>query len=626
MAHSLLKNDWTVAKIEEVLARHPRKPLLPVLGSEAWLKAGVNPLVRQYIKPLRARAEKECAEPLPELTDELYSGFHRTGSRLAFESVYFERRRRLARAVISLLLCDEDDPLRKGLADSAVSKITSVFEEVSWALPAHVNSHASDVTSGKDPLEIDLFCTETANVMAELIDLLGGVMPASLRERIRGRLLHQVFATYLDESLTPRFEWKHCTNNWNAVCHQGIVGAALSQLDDPRLLAEILASAAKCLPFFLSGFGDDGGCSEGPGYWNYGFGWFAELNRQLESRTDGELSLFEGDQHIHAIARYGPRVSLSGGNLVNFSDTGASGGLSPSLLAYLGDRLGDQELHHLALENYQMILEKGIDLEAERCDLFHLTRLILRCPGDLSAPAVFTRRDCYMPDLAVLVSHGTDSRGHLWEFAAKAGHNDEHHNHNDCGNYILNIDGVRLVTEIGAPDYVKDFFGPKRYEFLAARSLGHSLPVINGREQEAGRIHASKILSHSLTADDSDFLIDATACYPAEAGCRKFVRAFHLDKTAGTMTVEDEFELDRAESLEDAVVTIHPASISGDHAVIKAEKLELLLQAAPGTRFVRIESHPYRNRAGHEASINRLVFTTEDLAPQARMGFTIRLR
>lgn len=624
MPSNLLNSHWTAAQIEAVLVRHPRTPLLPGLGSEAWRKAGTNPVVRQYLKPFRTRAERECGEPLPGLTDELYSRFHRTGNRLAFEQVYFERRRRLARAVISLLLCDRDDPWRNRFAASAMAKITSILEEVSWALPAHVNAHAADITSGKDPFELDLMCTETANIMAEVIDLLGEVIPEALRTRIRERLVSQIFATYLDEKISHRFQWKQCTNNWNAVCHQGIIGAALSQGDDPQLLARLLASAARSLPFFLSGFGNDGGCSEGPGYWNYGFGWFTELNRQLETRTGGELSLFEGDEHVRAISRYGLMVSLSAGNLVNFADTGATGGLGPSLLAYLGGRLGDAELTSLAAENYRMMVNKGIDLEAERCDLFHLVRLILRCPGDLSASGL-VRRDAFLPDLAVLVARGTDSRGHLWEFAAKGGHNDEHHNHNDCGNFILNIDGVRLVTEIGAPEYVKEFFGPQRYEFLAARSLGHSLPVINGYEQATGRSHASKIISHSMDANTAGMLVDITACYPAEAGCRNCTRHILLDKNAGRLTVEDQFELDHANTVEDAIITIHDAAIQGDDAVIKSGGLTLLLQAAHGTKFVRIENHPYRTRGGEDAYINRIVFAATVPARHVRFACTLRL-
>ncbi|MGB8354088.1 MAG: hypothetical protein WCD79_09400, partial [Chthoniobacteraceae bacterium] len=408
ISRNLLRGDWSSARIEEVIARHPHKPLLPGIGSDVWRKVANNPLLQQLAKPSRVMAEDECGEPLPELTDELYSSFRRTGIRLTFERVYFERRRRLARVVISLLLSSENDPWRKRLTDSVINKLTSIFEEVSWALPAHVHWHDNEDFSGKDPLQIDLFCAETANLMAEMLDLLGDVIPSELRTRIRERLLHDVFENYVDEANSWRFSWKQNSHNWNAVCHQGVVGAALSQLNDPHLLAKILAAAKECLPLFLGGFGNDGGCSEGPGYWSYGFGWFTVLNEQLEARTDGELSLFEDDEHVRAIARYGPRVSLTAGNLVNFSDNAASGDLNASLLGYLGKRLNEPEFLVLAQENYRKLVQNGFNPNVQRADLFYLVRLILRCPDDLSKPVHFVRQDCFLPDLAMIVASGND--------------------------------------------------------------------------------------------------------------------------------------------------------------------------------------------------------------------------
>jgi hypothetical protein len=606
--------------IKEILSRHPRKPLLPPLGSTAWSRVAENAIIGEWMKPLRALAEEEAAAPLPVLTDELYGSFHRTGIRLHFEKVYFERRRRLARAGMSLLLCSEDDPWRQRLIDSFVEKLTSVFEEVSWALPAHVNWGKEDA-SGKDPLQIDLFCAETANLMAESLDLFGTIIPRPLRERMRTRLYADVFENYLNRP----FHWKEATHNWNAVCHQGVIGAALSQLDDIDLLSAMLSMAAKCLPLFLSGFGRDGGCSEGPGYWSYGFGWFTLLNEQLESRTGGELSLFENDPHIREIALFGPRVALSGGNLVNFADNGPTGGLPPAVLSYLGDRLDLPECTRAARENYRRVAQNGIDASAERCDLFFLTHLFLRCPENLAAQETGGAEDCFLPDLAVMVAHGADSRGHRWDFAAKAGHNDEHHNHNDCGSFILNIDGNRLITEIGAPEYTKAFFGPERYECLAARTLGHSLPIINGCEQVAGASHASKVVRHRMDADRADFAVDVTACYPPEAGCREFVRTFAFEKWKGKLTVIDTFTLDRAEGLEGAVITIHPILLLDGEALILAGNLALLLRPLEGCRFDRVDPHSYQSHAGKEALIQRLVLKPSSLTCTVRLGIEMEL-
>jgi hypothetical protein len=606
--------------IKEILSRHPRRPLLPPLDSPAWSQAAGNPIVARWMKPLRALAEEECALPLPELTDELYGSFHRTGSRREFESVYFERRRRLARAAMSLLLGGKEDPWRPRFIDSLVTKFASVFEEVSWALPAHVN-WGTNIASGKDPLQIDLFCAETANLMAETLDLFETVIPQSLRERVRVRLHRDVFENYLERP----FHWKEATHNWNAVCHQGVIGSALSQVDDVGLLSGMLSMARRYLPLFLSGFGPDGGCSEGPGYWSYGFGWFTFLNEQLELRTAGELSLFEKDNHIREIALFGPRISLLGGNLVNFSDNGPTGGLPPAVLAYLGERLSLPECSAAAQENYRRTAESGIDASAERCDLFYLTHLFLRCPEGLPEKQSRNAADCFLPNLAVLIAHGTDNRGHYWDFAAKAGHNDEHHNHNDCGSFILNINGYRFITEIGAPEYNRAFFGPERYECLAARTLGHSLPIINGCEQAAGASHASRVVSHRIDADRAEFAVDAARCYPPEAACREFLRTFAFDKWKGKLTVIDTFTLDRTEALEGAVISIHPILLLDGQALILAGNLALALRPLEGSRFDRVDSHSYQSRAGKEEFIQRLVLKPSRLASSVRLGFEMEL-
>ena len=49
------------------------------------------------------------------------------------------------------------------------------------------------------------------------------------------------------------------------------------------------------MKYYLSGFGDDGYCSEGAGYWNYGFGHYLYLAQIIYDYTDGMIDLFEAD-------------------------------------------------------------------------------------------------------------------------------------------------------------------------------------------------------------------------------------------------------------------------------------------------------------------------------------------
>lgn len=610
MTANLFRNINSIAELESLFARHPRKPLLPGLGSDAWKRARENPVVAALAAPLRERALQECDKPLPVLTDELYASFRATGRRVAFESVYFERRRRLGRAVATILLANANDPQMARLTQSMLEKYTSVFEEVSWALAAHVNWHNDDV-SGKEPMQIDLFCAETANLMAEVLDLVGELIPAPLQARIRERLRTHVWENYANNF--DNFHWPKVTHNWNAVCHQGVLGSALSQVEDPALLARMFWLARQSLPHFLGGFAKDGGCTEGIGYWSYGFGWFTVLNEQLETRTDGELSLFEGDEHVRRIAQYGPRMALAGGKLVNFSDNGANGTLSGPLLTYLGNRLREDDFNREGAKGYRQIAHDGIAMDAERCDVFMLGRLFLRCPVQIATGNEVPNDDCFLPDLAVIVAHGVDVRGRVWDFAAKAGHNDEHHNHNDCGAFILNVSGVRFVAEIGAPEYTKDFFSDKRYENLAARSMGHSVPLINGVEQAAGAAFASKVVAHTLGKDSVEFHVDVTAAYPATAECGEWMRTFRFEKRGG-LYLKDSFRLGHFGLTECALIAIHPVVLEGDVAMIRGDGLEMIVRALPGTRFVRVDTLSYRARGGEEGFVHRLAWKPEEIA------------
>jgi hypothetical protein len=619
MTANLFHDVGSIGELEKLCGLHPRKPLLPAIGSGPWNRARNNPIVATLGAPLRERAIAECGKPLPVLTDELYASFRATGFRLAFEKVYFERRRQLARAAVSLLLAAPDDPQFAPLARSMLEKLTGVFEEVSWALPAHVNWH-NDNLSGKEPMQIDLFCAETANLMAEMLDLFGDVIPAEVQTRIRERLRTHIWENYADNF--NKFHWTKATHNWNAVCHQGVIGSALSQVEDASLLARMLWLARQSLPLFLGGFAKDGGCTEGIGYWSYGFGWFTVLNEQMETRTGGELSLFEGDEHVRRIARFGPGMSLAGGKLVNFSDNGATGTLSGPLLTYLGRRLQECDCALEGATGYRQFVQEGVAMDAERCDVFLLGRLFLNCPEEIASFEEAPKPDCFLQDLAVIVAHGRDTHGRVWDFAAKAGHNEEHHNHNDCAGFLLNVSGVRFVAEIGAPEYTKDFFSEKRYENLAARSLGHSVPLINGIEQAAGASFTSRVIAHTLGKDVVDFEVDATAAYPIEAGCRKFVRAFHFEK-AGRLQVRDTFELDRFEAVESALIAICPVVLERGCAVIRGDGLELTVRASPGTRFDRVETLAYRSRGGEEAFVYRLVCVPEVLSPSCSVSIEI---
>lgn len=616
---NLLSDAPSRQDLADIFSRHAPASPLPRFGNPLWAAVLSTPFATPFLSELTRSALAEASQPLPELTDTLYRDYANTGVRLNFEGPYFERRRRLARAAISLLA--GINPPSPVLLQSFLSKFEALFSEVSWALPAHVKD-----PSGRDPRVLDLFGAETANLMAECLHVFAALIPTDLQSRIRARLRRNYFENYRDNDIW----WCHVTHNWNAVCHQGILGASLAVETDSALLADLFAKARTYLPKFLDGFGDDGACSEGPSYWDYGFGWFSMLNEQLETRTGGKLSLFAGNEKIRAIAGYGPAVSLRGGRLINFADCDPKCALRPSTLAYLGDSLDHAGCRHQAAENYARLAREGADYDAERSDFFCWSRFFLRAPMEPPPPGP-ARRDVYFPSLGIWSVSGTDREGHVWELAAKAGTNAEHHNHNDIGSFILNVDGIPLVTEIGMPEYTGEYFDPqKRYDHLAARTLGHSLPLINGYEQSTGSDFTGAVVCAGLNTPTTLFEVDLTRAYPPAAGCNRFIRRLTLDKNAGVVCWRDSIALKESGRIESSVISDSDsvALVSPKIVGIKKFGLVLELRISPSVAAIwnRIETHAYTAHDGHPANCRRIVFTGGEATKNHVSEVTLALR
>ena len=253
-------------------------------------------------------------------------------------------------------------------------------------------------------------------------------------------------------------------------------------------------------------------------------------------------------------------------------------------------------------------------------------RLLLNTPEDTNVDRPIEPGDFFFKDLAVVVSSGRDTNNHLWEFAAKGGNNAEQHNHNDCGSYILNIDGCPVVTEIGAPEYTKDFFRENRYHYLAARTLGHSLPIVNGREQAAGPQYASKVISCELTPGRVEFSVDLAECYPSDAHCSELIRSFYLDKIQGRLRIKEFFDLAVHQSFETSVLTEEPVEMSGHCAIIHAKPGDVVVRPFDDTFIIGVEGHEYRDHGGTPRKIQRIILRPSKLTEQRFVGYEIELK
>jgi hypothetical protein len=87
-----------------------------------------------------------------------------------------------------------------------------------------------------------------------------------------------------------------------------------------------------------------------------------------------------------------------------------------------------------------------------------------------------------LPTAQWMICKDKDGNG----YAAKGGNNDENHNHNDIGNFLVVYGGDMLIADLGSGEYTKDYFHEGRYNILCNRALGHNVPQINDTEQGQG--------------------------------------------------------------------------------------------------------------------------------------------
>ncbi len=444
-------------------SKRGRPPLPPFADREAWAAVAARPWIAERLPALRERAERLAADGPKRVRATDYLDFFRRGVRDAHEA---SSPNPSDLAILTAVECLEGEGR---FMDALLDLSWALAEETSWVMPAHLHAWTDEPLPDLDLPQIDLRVAMVAKALAEMCCVLGSQMDAATqhwRRRVQHELQCQAVGPYLDR----HFWWDTCDSNWNAVCTDGVVAAALLGDFDAATRARVLAKAARSVPRFLSGFTADGGCTEGPGYWAFGMGHFSSLCYYVDCATGGGLDLL-ADPVLRGVYAYPTTVVLSGSKVVNFADCPPRVGSRSGAVAWAAGRLG--------VDRMTALVSHGTTTRFLMTTLLDI--LLAPEPAAFEPPA-----QAFLPDLMLLVARGEGDGDERLTLAVKGGHNAEIHNHNDVGAFIIHRRGESLVCDLGSGKYVKEFFGPHRYEFLTTRSAGHNVPLVNGSRADAG--------------------------------------------------------------------------------------------------------------------------------------------
>ncbi|MDR0623893.1 MAG: heparinase II/III-family protein [Treponema sp.] len=488
-----------------------------------------NPLLKDALEYLEKKRGEFRGGEIPGLPYRLYALFDTTGDRREFEGPYFERRNRLLVYGLSAWLWGKPEDIRD-LEDI----IWAICGEYSWCLPAHMSGQSlvppkeaekcRGILAGEgidNGIRLDIFACETGFALAECCAMLETVLSPLVLVRARNEVYRRLIKSYLDHGALQH--WELLRMNWCAVCGGSLGGAACYLIEDDRLLGGILYKLLPTLDRFLDSFTADGACIEGLSYWTYGVSFWVSFADLLFHRTGGKIDLLR-DRRFEKIARFQQSCYLPGGGIINFSDARDTG-FSPGLASFLKARIPGVEIPPLS--RIMALNQDGASHFAPA-----LRDLLWADPEIPSPPGA--EQTAVFPDAQWLICAKGDTA-----FAAKGGHNDEPHNHNDVGTFIYYKKGKMVFADLGSGEYVKDYFNENRYTIFCNQSFSHSVPLVAGQGQKPGREFGARDCS---IGPGGGMTLDIAPAYGIP-GLSSLKRRFLFDPASGrgTLTLEDRF-------------------------------------------------------------------------------------
>lgn len=502
----------------------------------------------------------DCADrilelDIPQLPATAYMEFQRTGEQQLYDNLYYSRRSYML--ILAISECLE----RKGrYMDRLIDYIWMVCEETSWAVPEH-NNHDNRtgesyvLPNQRAGITVDLYNAMTAAVlsciyyiMKEALDDVSTILCARIEDEVRTRVIEPVL--HRDDfgwmgflpSATGR------VNNWNPWILSNVMVSALFTLHDRFYAENVLKRCLVMLDHYINIHGEDGGCDEGPGYWNAAGGTLFDALDMAFRATDGVVDVYS-EPLIYKLADYIRKVHLCGPYFANFGDNAPKMSFGDNNIYRMAEATGNQELRSFALfmmkhTRKSWPAKDGL-LPWEGMNTFFPVRIFYNIfdytkDRNKQETEYAYPRDAWLGNIEVMTAHERED-GKGFVLAAKGAHNDESHNHNDVGQFMVYYDGKPILIDMSVGAYTKKTFSPQRYEIFTMQSAYHNLPTINGVMQKNGRKYAARVLDYQCNMSKTRLLISLKDAYPPEAGIEFWEREFILNRKESYVMVTDTF-------------------------------------------------------------------------------------
>jgi len=575
-------SEAQIELLKTVMPAEAYQPVPEISNRDYWNKIAASKSGQDYLEKANAQLDKEPEVPI---SDEIYRRANKEGNRGIYKPRYYRTMDRFERFVLAECLENKGRflPQIKIYAQA-------IMAMKSWLHPNHDDRNNS-VLEGRR-VSIDLGARKFGGILALAESLLGNSISEAMRTEIKKQLQWRITDTYLKScKISDRNNhWIDGTSNWNSVCTSGAVLVSITNSEsyDERLAA--VGSSINSMKHYISGFGDDGYCSEGLGYWGYGFNHFMYLVQMLSDYSEGQIDLFNFDnpEKLRRVGNFPEHFEIQKGTCAPFADgvshTSSKGSNFAEVLS---------SKYYGAIKPSEIRMEEAVEqlMAWDSPDLFSAS-----VENENSKLESYT----YFDDFGMVISRGKQKLP--FSIAIKAGHNAENHNHSDVGTYIVVLNEDLVTGDIGAPSYIAGSFSKTN---PARSSWGHPVPRINNTLQSNGRQFKGVILETNFEANKDRVVMDLKPAYEIPE-LQSLKRTMVNDKSKqGTISVQDNFKSTAPVVFGTAIMTYSKYDIIDDNTLIltnKNEKVKVKISSEGGAVKINPEPVPVKAlREGKDA-------------------------
>ena len=498
---------------------------------------------KEKVEKIVKKAEDLMTKDIPLLPASLYREYVTTGNRSNYEELFFLRRDMAVAFAIA-----EAYENKGRFTEKLMDVVWAIMEESTWLLPAHLYCSPNYADASLGPVFGDnslhglaLFSATTCGTLATVYHLCRDKLDA-IEPIITKKMEYCLKERGIKNYLQTEYWWGgglgRKTNNWCPWILSNLLLTVAIIEKDTYVREKFVEKAMIHLDNFLSFYDPDGGCDEGPAYWGAAGASLFDCLELIDDLTGGRISVWDSEL-IKNIGDYIYKVNISGNRYVNFADCAPKTKPNAGMLIRFGEKTSSPFLISFGKK------------QAKYGDTFFSASHMYRTLKWLVTPYV-KEESCPMPlyselpDLGVMTVRECEDTEKGMFLAAKAGTNDEMHNHNDCGNFMVYYNGNPVIIDAGVGQYTKQTFSADRYKLWFMQSGYHNLPSFGGIDQCAGKKYFST--AKHFNREKHSLSCELRFAYPEEAGIETYVRTTALFD--GVVTVSEDISLSKAKEID----------------------------------------------------------------------------